>query len=469
MGGAGATAAITAHDSGADVLILEKMPEPGGSTLVSVGGWTMPEDAADYARYLETICFKTVDTDMIDVLVQGSLENTEWIRSLGGDVQPFTYPQVSYSLHSPDISFPGVPGGEKLARYTIKGTDGWGGYRMWQLLSENVKQRGIRVLTSTPAKELVQNEKGEIVGALAETDGKIVTIKAKRGVILTCGGFENDKELTWDNLPCKPICFLGNPGNTGDGIRMAQKVGAALWHMGRLSSTLGFKAPELEAAFYINFLAPGFIYVDHDAQRFANETGVDSHEYWKVLSYFDTRRFIYPRIPCYVILDEEVIRRGPLVQRTSGYNLLKYKWSLDNSVEVKKGWVKKAKSIPDLAKQLSLDASALEETITSYNNACLGARDDAYGRSKDSMEAINSPYYAMQLWPAMQYTQGGPRRNKEARVLDPYGKPIPRLYSAGELGSMWGFLYQNATMVPETLVFGRIAGRNAAAQPPLES
>jgi predicted oxidoreductase len=75
----------------------------------------------------------------------------------------------------------------------------------------------------------------------------------------------------------------------------------------------------------------------------------------------------------------------------------------------------------------------------------------------------------MKLWPVLFNTQGGPRRDKDARVLDPDGKPIPRLYAAGEFGSIWGFLYQTSTNFSETIVFGRIAGRNAAKLSSLES
>jgi len=470
-GSAGATAAITAHDNGANVIMLEKMSELGGNSRASAGNITVAENNEDYTRYLETVCFNVIGKDLIDKFVEGSAENIEWIRSLGGEVRRFFYPEVSFSLNSPDITFPRISGGERLVRYCVDGPEATGGHRLIRLLSSNVEHRGIKVMMSTPAKELIQNEKGEIVGVIAESEGKPISIEARKGVIMACGGFENDPILKWENLPCKPTYFYGTPGNTGDGIRMAEKVGASIWHMNSQASSLGFKAPGFEAAFYVNFLAPGFFDVDRDGKRFVDETSIDSHEYWKVLSYFDTSRFIYPRIPIYAILSEEVIRRGPMVQSTCGYNLGKYKWSLDNSAEVKKGWIRKAKTIPELVKQMShmlADASVLENTITRYNEFCRAGNDADFGRHKESLKAIEAPYYAMELWPALINTQGGPHRDKEARVLDPYNKPIPRLYAAGELGSIWGFLYQTATNVAEALVFGRIAGRNAAMNPPLE-
>lgn len=93
-----------------------------------------------------------------------------------------------------------------------------------------------------------------------------------------------------------------------------------------------------------------------------------------------------------------------------------------------------------------------------------------FDRPKELLKAIEGPpYYAIQIWPALINTQGGPRRDKEARVLDADGKPIPRLYAAGEFGSMWGYLYQDSTNLSEALIFGRIAGRNVATNSPVES
>ena len=123
-----------------------------------------------------------------------------------------------------------------------------------------------------------------------------------------------------------------------------------------------------------------------------------------------------------------------------------------------------------MAKRISIDASTLEDTIARYNDYCKAGEDSDFGRPKELLKAIEGPpYYALQLWPSLINTQGGPRRDKEARVLDPDGKPIPRLYAAGELGSIWGYLYQDSTNLPESIVFGRIAGINAATSPPVES
>jgi len=136
-------------------------------------------------------------------------------------------------------------------------------------------------------------------------------------------------------------------------------------------------------------------------------------------------------------------------------------------VEIEKGWILKGKMATELASKISVNPQILEETISRYNQYCRAGKDKDFDRPKEDLRPLELPLYAIQLWPALINTQGGPRRDKESRVLDPEGKPIPRLYAAGELGSIWGYLYQGACNIGEALVFGRIAGRNAAAEKPL--
>ena len=183
------------------------------------------------------------------------------------------------------------------------------------------------------------------------------------------------------------------------------------------------------------------------------------------LTIFDPKRPYYPHLPAYGIFDDVTRRRGPLFQALIGANR-DYKWSLDNSKEIAKGWIKRGKTIRELARQISVDESTLEETVTKYNEYCKVGRDADFDRSRETLEPIEAaPYYAIEFWPGLINTQGGPRRDKEARVLNNEGRPIPRLYSAGELGSLWGFLYPGGNLM-EALVFGRIAGRNAAGEKP---
>ncbi len=465
-GGAGAVSAITAYDNGASVLILEKMPSGGGNTRVSGGNVAIPK-SMELANYLDTLCFKNTEREIIDVYVENAMKIGDWIREMGGDYTLYAPLRVAYPMTSGGASFPQVAGAQHMVKYNIKGSEAEGtpGQCVWDLFSSCVEKRGIEVMTNTPAKELVKNQKGEVVGVIAEIEGKDDLIKAKKGVILTCGGFENNAALKWDYLPLKPVQFLGSPGNTGDGISMVQKAGAGLWHMPSLSCGIGLKVPEYEAAFFVSFLSPRFILVDKHGRRFIDEASMEPHEYWRTVSYFDTNRIEYPRIPSYAVFDKEVLQRGAITMGTAGFNRDTYQWSEDNSAEVSKGWIIKAKKISELAKRLSMDESVLENTISKYNQYCQNGQDLEWGRAKQDLMSIEKPYYAVELWPALINTQGGPRRDKESRVLDPDGKPITGLYAAGEFGSIWGFLYQGAVNIAECIVFGQIAGRNAADSP----
>jgi succinate dehydrogenase/fumarate reductase flavoprotein subunit len=152
-----------------------------------------------------------------------------------------------------------------------------------------------------------------------------------------------------------------------------------------------------------------------------------------------------------------------------GWNAMieRYKWSDDNSVELAKGWIIKADTIRELAAKIGKNPDTLEKTLATWNKSCAAGNDSEFGRPSDRIAPIQTPpYYALELVPTFTNTQGGPRRNKNAQILDPYGKPIPRLYSAGELGSLWSWNYQGAGDFAECLAFGRIAGEHAAAEKP---
>jgi succinate dehydrogenase/fumarate reductase flavoprotein subunit len=138
-----------------------------------------------------------------------------------------------------------------------------------------------------------------------------------------------------------------------------------------------------------------------------------------------------------------------------------YKWSKHSKDEIEKGWVLKAESAAELAKKLELDVVALTRRLEDYN-AQTGAEKNTFGRDHDSMQPIKPPFYAMQMTPLLYNTQGGPQRNENAEILDPDGRVIEASYGAGEYGSIWGHAYQSSTNFAETIVFGGIAGKEAA-------
>ena len=161
-----------------------------------------------------------------------------------------------------------------------------------------------------------------------------------------------------------------------------------------------------------------------------------------------------------MIFDEQTRLSGPIGPQPNGHNRW-YTWSTDYSVEVERGWIARGDSFHDLARRLGVPGDELERTAQRYNRAC-SSGDDVYGRAAESMTPVAvAPVYGVPLWPRSLTTQGGPRRNARAEVLDFRGRPIPGLFSAAELGSMWGQLYPGAGNLVEALVTGQIAARTA--------
>ena len=141
-----------------------------------------------------------------------------------------------------------------------------------------------------------------------------------------------------------------------------------------------------------------------------------------------------------------------------------YEWSRDNLKEVQNGLIQKADSIEELADMIGCPAEELVATVESWNVSCDTGADDM-GRPPKSMVPLRKPpYYLAEVWPCVSNTQGGPVHDEKRRVVNAYGEPIPRLYTAGELGGIWGSLYLSGGNLTECFVSGRIAGRAAAGE-----
>jgi predicted oxidoreductase len=140
----------------------------------------------------------------------------------------------------------------------------------------------------------------------------------------------------------------------------------------------------------------------------------------------------------------------------------KVRWSDDNSAEIAKGWILRADSIEELARQMGRDPARVREAVLRYEAACTAGADAEFGRPAHTLQSLGGPpYYAVRIVPTIVCTSGGGKRNIESEVLTPRGTPIPRLYEAGELGSMVSYLYQNGSYLTEAMISGRAAGSNA--------
>ncbi len=463
-GHSGLAAAITAADAGAKVVVLEKMKKEleGGNSKVSGNMWWTPTDLPQALEYIGGLCRGLTGKACIQALAEEMLKLNDWLQTLGINGGPLGVFQPEH---------PELPGAACVRTWS----NGMGGAMLWTPLRAQVAKRNVEVMYEAPAKALIQMPSREIAGVRAEVAGKPCFIKAKKGVILCCGGFEFDFEMQKNFLPGWPIYGQGSPGNTGDGIRMAQQVGAGLWHMNNALAGLGgVVVPEFAPVVIPVGISGGYICVDKFGKRFMSENRPSRHGFGhkEYLLFFDGVVGDFTRLPCYDIFDETTRTRGPLVSSGRKFGWFGwhsgYQWSRDNSKEIEKGWIIKGESAADLAAKLGMKSSDLEATIAKYNENCKKGVDTDFDRPKRGLVAIDKPpYYAVKLFPIMYNTQGGPKRNPKCQVVDPFDQPIPRLYTAGELGSFWGWMYNGGGNNAECLCTGQIAARNAVAEKPL--
>ncbi len=474
-GAAGANAALAAHQAGAQVLIMEKLGYPGGNSGVCAGAMLIPDDLEEAVNYYRALSFGTVDEAMIRVFAEAMVGIPRLLAELGAEFKiramlPTYFPAfLSRKL--------------QLIRFSPTGQKGF------QFLDNLVQKKKIQVLMNTEARELIQDKRShEVRGLKARQNGRDITIMARKGVILACGGYEYNPSMLADfNFPgaTNYIFPWGTPGNTGDGIKLASEAGAALWHMASIEwGALCAKKPSqafgtaVGAGLGITMPEGSFMFVNRYGKRFMAENTNLVHRKapLEILS-FDHERAEYRNLPAFMIFDEAYRRRGPVASTREqiqkvwegpvGYSLVHgiYDWSSDNLAEIDKGWIFQTDKIADLAGLIGADAGALEETIRDFNRACRDNRDPQFGRKENSLAPLETPpYYAVELGLTLVNTQGGPKHNGDCQVLDFDGRPIPGLYAAGELGSFFGFLYQGGSNYPEAWAFGQIARKRAAAE-----
>ncbi len=493
-GGAGAVAAIEAAREGASVLLLEKMPDPGGITILSAGGLRICFDADEAFKYLRHTCGGRTPDDVLRALAQGMSEMPGYLRELalvnGASVQVnpapgnYPFPGCDHLGYAEVASIPGFGesrDGEYLAVKPLRP-----GCYLFKVLADNVDslvaQGRVQVWLESSAKRLLRSPEGRVCGVEVERrqDGRGETLRvgASMGVVLTCGGFEADEELKKQYLVSTPVINGGYRGNTGDGIRMAQEVGAALWHMWLYHGPYGMRHtdPDYPFGFYVKMLPMwtpertvkplpkmAWIVVDQNARRYVDEyqpylsdTGV------RQFDHYDPKSYSHPRLPSFLLFDEAARELYPMGRSVTNDREVRYEWSADNLKEVENGILIKAESLDDLAEKLELDPQGLQKTVDRWNADVAAGVDTEFGRRPETLvPLVKAPFYAARLWPLVINTQGGPVHDAQQRVLDAWGEPIAGLYSAGELGSVFGHVYMAGGNLAECFIGGRAAARNA--------
>ena len=431
-GGAGLTAAVRATQAGAKVRVLEKMPFVGGNSLKASGGMNCADtkfqaalDITDSGvpEFIEDTMnggHGINDLALVTTMAENSAEAVEWLESIGAPLPKVaaTGGTVHKYLHSPEDGSP--VGAYLIAR-----------------LSEEAEKNGIEILLNTTATEIIM-EGGAAVGVKANDAEHDYTINAG-AVVLASGGFGANFDLMCAFNPSLANAVTTNhPGATGDGIRMAEAVGAATVDMEQIQlHPTVYQATSMLVSEKMRSL--GAILVNQDGVRFTND-----------------------------LATRDAVSNAEL-QQPGGYAWIIFDQNLvDNNKSaaqyIEQGMAVTGATYGELAAAMGVDAEAFVETMETWNQAVADGVDREFGRN-NGMDAdlSTAPFYAIQIAPGIHHTMGGVKIDTATRVIDTTGKPIPALYAAGEVtGGVHGGNRIGGNAVCDFVVFGRIAGANAA-------
>lgn len=482
-GGAGSVAAITAVENGANkVLITEKAPygDEGGNTRYCEQYAYTPKSVEDGVAAMKGFAegFSTATDEIVQFMAQGAYDNVEWILAHGAET--FGTPPASAAGGDVQVAWPPFedmkswtiekdgklmlagewaiwPNGEanngRMTSYQVNAPDG-GEKKYWKLMRKNVvdMKDNIDVWYESPAVQLIQDPFTKtILGVKISRKGEDVLVRALNGVVLSCGSYEASEEMveTFAQIPYS--LPLGTTYNTGDGIKMATAVGADLWHMDALSGPWPTARYHNEERGIFGGTMPNRItvegncfYVGGNAKRFMKESDWHKHGHVDVGGTWISQQT--PDI-MWAIMDSTARNGSGVISFVEDEEIVE------------------AASITELAEKINLDPTTLQATTDEYNAAASAGVDARFERPVETLKPVETaPFYAVRLYPCFVNSQGGPRRNTKCEVLDVEGNPIPQLYSAGELGSMWAGVYSGGGNIAETMYSGREAGKNAAAK-----
>ena len=433
-GGAGMTAAIQAKQDGAtDVIILEKMPITGGNTTRSTGG--LNAAATEYQKAdgiedsVELMIEDTMkggkeinDKELVTVMAENSAAAVDWVNEIGGD-----------------LSVVGQFGGASVKRIHRPSDTSSVGPMLVKALNAKAAELDIPVFLETTAKHIKLDDAGKVVGVVAEDkDGNEMDI-ACTAVVLATGGFGANMDMVTEYKPdLAGFCTTNHSGATGDGIAMAKEDGAAFVDMDQIQ-THPTVNPETTTMYTEGVRGNGAILVNKEGKRFVNELETRDVVSAAILEQTDGQ--------CYLVFDQAV--------RDSLKAIESY---------VKAGIVTEAATPEELGAAIGIDGAALAETLTQYGDYAMSGTDADFARASMEVPLTSAPYYAALCAPAVHHTMGGVKINTSTEVQSEAGATIPGFYAAGEVvGGVHGANRLGGNAVTDIVVFGRIAGTQAAA------
>lgn len=442
-GGAGLAAAVSANQNGAKVIVFEKMARIGGNTVISGAAYNAVDPKRQKAAGVEdsiekfyTQMYEGGDKKAKPELVRTFVENAypalEWLESLGMKFNDTVFTVLGALW--PRSHQPSDPVGT--------------GYFNTYMNYINEHSEDVKLYLNTEVTEIIK-ENGRVVGVKAKNPDGIITAYAAKGVIDAAGGFGANVEMrnkyneVWPDL--SKIGTTNQPGATGDGMVMAEKIGASLIDMKEIQllpmgdPVTGSLSGNIEQS------VENRIFVNKSGNRFVDE-GARRDVMTKAL-FEQEDSFMW------VIVDKHSYPTGDVKNNFSE--------SIDQLVA--EGRAYKADTIEDLAKQIGVDPTNLKNAVDTFNKAVDKSVQDPFGRTLFKHKLDTPPYYAGARKPTVHHTMGGVEINEKAQVLDEDGKVIPGFYAAGEVtGGIHGGNRLGGNAVPDTVIFGKIAGESAA-------
>ena len=479
-GGAGMTAAITAAAEGKNVVILESQSMVGGNSVRATGGMNAAKtvyqdenefgESAGVEKPLKSAAEKYADNETITALAKtvseqwaayqanptgyfDSVELMELDTMIGG--KGINDPELVETLcaNSADaidwldehgITLHNVSsfGGASVKRIhrpvNAEGKTVSVGSYMIPLLQENCEKAGVQILLNTTANEILTDANGAAVGVKATgASGETVTVNAK-AVVLATGGFGANLDMVVKYKPeLKGFMTTNAPGIQGQGIEMAQAIGAATVDMDQIQIHPTVEA-NTAALITEGLRGDGAILINEEGKRFIDEVGtrdvVSAAEIAQTGSY------------SWLVVDQAMVDASSVIQ---GY--------------IKKGYTVTGATYEELGKAMGVDAAAFAETMEKWNGYVEAKNDPDFGRTSFANPLNTAPYYAVKVTAGVHHTMGGLKINANTEVLNEKGEVIPGLFAAGEVtGGVHGANRLGGNAVADFTVFGRIAGAAAS-------
>lgn len=451
FGGAGAGAARFAADNDAKVLLIDAAPEgsEGGNTRYAGGAFAWGADFDELKEYYKQTYYPfKYDEEGLDTFIKNVMQMKEYSKKYFGiDAQP--------TGRRPKGEYPEYKDAASMQSQSM--TKGMYNGGFWKLLRKQVFDRldKINVWFKSPAEHLIQDpETNGIIGVVINRNNRKVNVAAKRGVVLSLGGFENNQDMVQDFLGQGSLAPIGTLYNQGKGIDLAIEAGARLWHMSNYDShglSLRQNKAHEKFAYMINWksLFNGSIFVaGDDGTRYFREDEEDRHGYkynhgnWVMIPNQNHPHIVMDQAQ-YDQLDHDQSPKADQIKELISYAI-------------------KADSIEELSEKI--DAPYLKQAVEDFNFLTdVKKRDMFLNRKIQTMRSLKEgPYYAIPVRHNILHTHGGAQRNSECEVIGLDGKVIPNLYEAGELGDIFATKYLGANSIADLLISGKIAGTNAA-------